>query len=481
MQASRKPPKEIVMMEDHDKAYHAWEKSGVRKKVLVHVDAHIDFGWVPDVDIDELKDIHEDAFLNPFTKSRKKMMHIGNYIYLAIRDGMVSKFYWVVPDESWKSRRGRRFIKRQLRGLMSTKRCADRKIASSKDSFRCRILDTEIIVSALDGLEEIREPALLDLDVDFLVTGRIWDDLDARRMPWIFPDELAERLNPKLGEIEVLTISYSVEGGFTPLRFKYLGDHLKMLFEGKLPEHKAAAMGSKRMALLHEKHGRTRDAMAYFEKALQEDPSDQSAYFNLFRLNIDSRDGDPAKAGWCYGRAVDIDRTYYTAFNNYGIFYLSRGNLKKAGEEFKKFLRLDGKNADALAGLGHIELRRKRYREADRLFNMSLDVLAGSREARYGKALAAFKSSSHNIAEEIFLGLKTEDPDNPETHWWLGRIAEGKGDIPAAIENYKNAVMSGGEGPMVHLRLFRLYALKGMRFRALEEIGRFFHAARRWA
>ncbi len=44
------PIEQIVMMENHDDAYHAWKKAGFRDRIVIHVDAHIDFGWIAERD-----------------------------------------------------------------------------------------------------------------------------------------------------------------------------------------------------------------------------------------------------------------------------------------------------------------------------------------------------------------------------------------------------------------------------------------------
>ncbi len=51
------PIEQIVMMENHDDAYHAWKKAGFRDRIVIHVDAHIDFGWFPEKDPEELLEL----------------------------------------------------------------------------------------------------------------------------------------------------------------------------------------------------------------------------------------------------------------------------------------------------------------------------------------------------------------------------------------------------------------------------------------
>jgi hypothetical protein len=174
-------PKTIVMMEDHDKAYYAWKDRGVCNRTLVHIDAHIDFGWIPEMDLNEIGSDggslagfkHDGPLLNPFLKSRTKMVHIGNYICPAIRDGMVNKFYWVVPDESWASFRGRKHIIKQLKQLLKIKKYAGGKLEQHKDRIRCRIMNTDLIVCSLGNIPCIEEPVLLDIDVDFMLTKNL--------------------------------------------------------------------------------------------------------------------------------------------------------------------------------------------------------------------------------------------------------------------------------------------------------------------
>ena len=473
-------PKSIVMMEDHDKAYHAWKERGVCARTLVHVDAHIDFGWVPDMDLDEI-DIGVKGFeplttllLNPFTKTRKKMVNIGNYICPAMRDGMVKKFYWIVPDESWRNKRGRAHIMRYLKQLRTIKKHAGGALESDDRQIRFRMFDKEVIICTLDNLECIEAPVLLDIDVDFMLTASIWDDLNPERTPWIYPEELFEKLNRKIADIDVLTIAYSVEGGFTPLRFKCLGDELRALFAGEMTDDKRKMVYYKRNALACEKEGRVDDAIATYEKVLDIDGRDAPAYFNLSLLHLRGTACDGGKAAYFYNEAVKADRTYSTAYNNYGILYLRHNKPKRAEVEYRKFLGISENNSAALNGLGHLALRKREYARAGELFDRCLSADKAHADARLGKAVTEFRAGRLYEAEQAFRGLKEDAPDNQEIHWWLGRIAEKIGDTAAAIDSYKNAVMLGGDGPLVHLQLLRLYMIKGFYFRAFEELKRYF-------
>jgi tetratricopeptide (TPR) repeat protein len=474
-------PKDIVMMEDHDRAYHAWKERGVAAGTLVHVDAHIDFGWIPEADFDEISPDGQGLrapLLNPFIRTRKKMVDIGNYICPAIKDGMVKKFYWIVPDESWRDRRGFGHIVNYMKGLRKIKRYAGGALEVRSDHIRCGILGREVIVCSLEGLERIDEPVLLDIDVDFMLTPRIWDDLSPGRVPWISSEELFERLGAKINNVDVLTIAYSVEGGFTPLRFKYLGDELKSLFMNNASEEARKGMRCKIDALLHEKAKRTKEAILAYEEALKIDSRDASACFNLSILHAGYPAEDIERASYYYREAVRRDKTYATAFNNYGILYRQRKKWARAKAEYIKFLKIDKREPSALNGLGHIALAKRRYAEAGGFFDHCLSINNTHLDARSGKGIACFRRGELAEAEALFSGLTRDIPDSPEIYWWLGRIAERKRDMPLAIDHYKRAVMLGGDGPLAHIRLLRLYMAKGLYFMAREELGRLVKMAR---
>lgn len=470
------------MMEDHDKAYQAWKDRGVFAKTLVHVDAHIDFGWIPEVDLDEIggdgKVPGDGQLINPFVKSKKKMVDIGNYICPAIREGMVKKFYWVVPDASFRNARGRRHIIRHLKRLLAIKKYSGGKLEFHSGRICCRIYGIELIVCGLEDLGQIDEPVLLDIDVDFMLTELIWDDLNPERLPWILPEELYEKLTAKIDKIDVLTIAYSVEGGFTPLRFKYLGDELRYLFEGGRPAGPQGAAYYKRKAVFFEKDKKPADAARAYEEALKTGGSDASVFFNLSLLYSYEAVGQAEKSAVFYRKALEADESYATCYNNYGILYLRYNRLKRAEAEYKKFLRVSGGNAAVYDGLGVIALARGRYAQAQEFFNRCLTVDKNHPGARLGLGIVCFKTARLSEAESLFLGLEKDYPDDAEVCWWLGRIAQKSGNASCAIDRYKDAVMRGGDGPFIHFILARLYMKRGFFFRAFEELIRVFQAFR---
>lgn len=475
-----RPSNKIVMMEDHDKAYYVWREAGIRDKTLVHIDAHIDFGWLPDMDLSEIlavTDTHELTHLlknqplwNPFMRQRQKMINIGNYIFTALKEGMIKRFYWVVPDPSWESRRGLREVKRSLRQHLRVKRYVDRDLEVNRDYLYCRIFDKDIFVLSLSHLPTIDESVLLDIDVDFLLTGSIRDGTNPHRTPWILPEQLVESLASRVTNIDILTIAYSVEGGFTPLRYKYLGEELRLLFEDAIDERTKNIIQYKRKAMEYEKKAQYRECIKAYEDALRLDDSDASIWYNLCLLYLNL--GDTNQAGDFYQKAIQLDASYKTSYNNNGIIYEEIGKLKEAEDVYKGFLSIDQDNTSVLNGLGRISLTHKKFDEAERYFSQSLEINRGSIDALLGLGIVYFKRGRFKEAEGLFLKAKDIESEEPLPYLWLAKSSEKNKDIDKAIEYYKQAVMYGFIDHRIHFRLFYLYLRKGFYYCAWDEIKR---------
>lgn len=444
--AKIKPVNKIVMMEDHDKAYYVWKESDVKDKILVHIDAHIDFNLIPDMDLKGILDINDSKNLNyllehqpiwnPFIIERNKMLNIGNYIFPALKENMIKSFYWVIPDPSWESKKGLKYIKKTIQQLLKIKRYVNKDLEINKDYLYCRIFNKDIFICSLSNLSQIDEPILLDIDVDFLLTKFVWDGTNPKRTPWILPEQLIEKLSSKIKAIDILTIAYSVEGGFTPLKYKYLGDKLRFLFEGKLDRQIDNA----------------------------------SSYYNLALLYLNN--GKIDLASHFYKDAVLLDPTYKTSYNNDGIIYEELGKLKQAKKSYKRFLSLDSKNISVLNGLGRISLKEKKFNEAEQYFNQSLQINQDSIDSILGLGIVYFKTGRLKDAGDLFFKAQTIKQDEPLIYLWLGKLFDKNKETDKAIEFYKQASMLGFISLYIHFRLFLLYLKKNFYYCAWQEMKR---------
>jgi Flp pilus assembly protein TadD len=461
------PAAAIVMMEDHDGAYHAWKRAGARQRVLVHIDGHLDWAWMPDKQPSELlaaptlRDV--DAMLrepwlwNVSARRPSELMHIGNYINPALRDGMVRHFYWVVPDVEFDTQRlGAMF--RQMRAINARR---FEIVDVRPESIGCRIDGTPLTACRLSALPRIDEPVLLDIDTDFLVADQIatvgagrelW-----RQLPWMWPAELVEALAMKGVRSDLVTIAYSVEGGFTPLMYKYLGDELALrLRHAALPETVRSRLAHLRQAAIDRSAGRFDRAIAECDAALALDPDDAAAHFALAYLYEAWQ--RPALAAVCYRRAVALDASYATAFSNFGPVYESAGRMEAARAEYERVLRWQPSSRHALHGLARVHVVGARWSDAVAAYEKAKGLGVGSADLHrgLGSVYAALRRWPAAIrAWERAIALT---PHDARVHLGLGHAYARARRLDDAIAAYRAALTCGARASAVYFRLSALYA-----------------------
>lgn len=422
------------LIEDHDEALNVWRRERVRGLDLIHIDAHIDLGLHKarsPIDIvnsaKSVKDITDGleysiSYLK-FEKDLRKQTDVGNYIYPAMAEGIVRDLYWVIPGRSDDFTGSKSPVIRILKSIL--RECGDRgaRIAESDDIVSAEFMGRRIFVCNIDALPEFSRDVLLDIDTDYMVISSI-DKADAtqeigERRPWIYPREVALILKRKIARPRVNTIAYSVNGGWTPIAYKYLGDELAGAISCTIPGAGGVRGTDERLRA--------------------------GGSFGRFLRTRDGR---------FYDDAVRRDRSYRAPDNNYGPLYLAKGNIESAVREFGKILDADSANPAALSGLGTACMRRKRWRAAVDYFNKA--IRSARREslfrnvktdALYGMAECEFRLRRFRSAARHLATFRKLAPMEPKSAYMLGRICEDRGLYQRAAGYYKDALMLGFEDP----------------------------------
>jgi len=240
----KEPIECIVLMENHNLAFSVWQRERIRNRILIHIDAHLDFGWIPDKKLYKILLSNSLCEENP-PSGRKILWHqeeqeimktvnTGNYLYPALKDGVISELYWVVPDKIWDIPEERSIIKKIFQQILEKhpkEKAA--KILSEEKSIVTTICDRKFTTCKLDNLPTINESVLLDIDVDFFIVNSRLKEIAGitvvNKKPWMWPSELITILKNKRIKTDCVTISYSRAEGFTPLKYKYLGDQVANL------------------------------------------------------------------------------------------------------------------------------------------------------------------------------------------------------------------------------------------------------------
>ncbi len=377
------PRDRIRLMEDHEEAYFLWREKGFKRKILVHLDAHIDFKF-PLFNPSLRQDIFEArnktdliARLESHLAAREErypqdwQVNLSNFIYPAMREGLVDSFYWVIPGQKLSPQTP--ILQRVFRGLWKKDPYGDRKWERKGEAIHTNLYGKPVCVCTLEGLPPIEGETLLDIDVDFLVIPslQVSDPTQeiGKRKPWIQPRGLLSLLMSKIRCPIFTTVAYSVNGGYTPLLYKTLGDQIYLLLIRKPAD---SALCERLEA--HEE----------FKK-----------YEEAFRRKSYRR------AQQFYGKAIQHNPSYRVEDNNYGPLFLMRKEFRKAEREFQKILRVDPGHPHAWRGLGEVALARRRYDAAQGYFQRSLRCSPGEAKSLLGLAKAECALKNWEEAERL--------------------------------------------------------------------------------
>jgi len=194
----------VFLLENHDEAFYVWQNNKVTQRILVHIDAHHDMWWISD----------------------QANITIANFICPALKQDFVKEVIWVVPDATFANSTNRKSILAHVTTLLKEYPVKSRKLVLTNECIIASVLGKTLSVCTLRSIPPRRENVLLDVDVDYLIIPRVtYRESDHHLLlPWCWPCELVNHLRGM--QSDLITVAYSVQGGYTPLQWKYLGDEL---------------------------------------------------------------------------------------------------------------------------------------------------------------------------------------------------------------------------------------------------------------
>ena len=444
----------IRLIEDHHQALRVWRDKKIKGLDLVHIDAHIDYGIQPAKPIEKIvnqarsleelkRNLEYSLAFICYEKDFDKQTNIGNYVYPAMEEDIVKNFYWVVPGRLKEFKQSTESIKDLLKNIskesgekmkVGTPRRASvlgrQKLKDREEGIiSIKLKGRSFIVCTLERLPILRQEVLLDIDTDFLVIDSLLNAANTenigKRKPWISPQDLVDILKKKIKYPQIISIAYSVNGGFTPIIYKHLGDEIAY-------------------------HLAPQEFRENFENNYQ-----AAQYFNLF-----SSSGKKE----FYQKAVKLNPTYRVADNNYGPLYLSLRKFSLAEKEFLKVLRVDSKNPACLSGLGDIALTRKDFKKAKQYFSFALKLsikenplfARTKNQALLGLARTEFAFNNFKRVKGLLIRYQAFEPLKPYSYYLLGRVFEKEKDFAQALRFYKDAIKLGFGGIEPISRLLKI-------------------------
>lgn len=475
-----------ILIEDHDGAYYAWKERGIRTATLVHIDAHIDLAWFnasSPADLLKVKSMSElDNLIrsvpewNPSPNQRDFKPNIGNYICSAMWDGIVEKMYWVVPDDFLNSNKKIRSWVKRLKAIVDDVPGEKATVRVIKGAIITSFSGKEVVVCALVSMPSITEPVILDIDTDFFVTPFEANTQPAllylkKKAPWIWPDELAGILQKKNIKPIISTIAYSVEGYYTPINYKFLGDYLRLILDET--ENKSLSMRAMvflKKAAMCESEGKEAEALALLKNAAELLPDYAGTYFNMARLQYEEGSMDEARRS--YRRAVEIDSTYRTGYNNAGDIFRGLGMFDRMDREYSRILALDPDSVFIHISVGDGLLARGKYEEAGKAFTKATALDPRAVKAQYMLAKVCYFQNRYEDAHLLLDTIIMEAPAHFGARVLLGEIALKRRRYKEALEHYKMLLRFRYGDPGFYTTLSMLFLLNGKMQKSLKYLWR---------
>jgi hypothetical protein len=263
-----------------------WKRAGVKDRIVVHLDGHIDLDWLPDRTVTRLAAANVEELskleIHPYAMDDQIFsgFAIYNFIYPAMRMGMVRDFWWVVPDGTLSSKGAakalvRDLIAEKMQGIpvedVQTLRWKDGGVHGSLYGIPVHIIE-------LQSLPSFDEPVLLDLDMDYFTTVSAHSQ-HVSDSPWILTETVLDVFQSRNLSSDLVTICLSTVGGFFPVNERWLGSYLQQsLIDPVSRETGSAIAAERRQAGLEMKSADFESAVRRFER-LVELHSEEASYW----------------------------------------------------------------------------------------------------------------------------------------------------------------------------------------------------------
>lgn len=437
----------VHLFENHSSSLVKWRGAEVRDRILVHLDGHADFDWLPDDTIARIAAARPQDLaaleLHPYALDGTTLSRFGiwNFIYPAVRLGLVREFYWVVPDGTLRDREaGAAFARDVLFGKLHGASVEEaRDLRSEGRVLRGTLLGVPITVCELADLPRIDEPVLLDLDLDYFTT-RSATTQEVVERPWISPQAVLRTLAAKGIRSDLATVSLSTIGGYFPPENRWIGPAVVRA----LREPGAAgleAMARRGAAGALAASGDAPAAEKAWREATASDPEDGSAWYALARVlrgkgddraSVEAfaesvrRDPTLAAADLYEGDRLWLNQAWEPALSFYQAYAGSNAHSPFAPYAERRvascLMRL-GRDDEAIATLRRVVAVAPRHGDS----RLDLGVLLRER-GRLDDAVAELRT-----AREILPDLGTYAMALGSTYFQMGRVKEAIAELETAV------------------------------------------------
>ena len=169
-------------------------------------------------------------------------------------------------------------------------------------------------------------------------------------------------------------------------------------------------------------------------------------------------------------KAVELDSSYYQAYNAMGVATLKLGNRKDAQDLFKTAIRINPQFAPAYDNLGNIAMLEGDLDQAEKYYLQSIKYNSHNPTSMYHMGQVESRRGDYTKAL-TWLNHSLHINPNSSPGWNLqGELYLKQGNQPAAINSFKKAIYVKPENSKPYINLAGVYERRSDHEFAMEEL-----------
>lgn len=211
-------------------------------------------------------------------------------------------------------------------------------------------------------------------------------------------------------------------------------------------------------------------AAAFFQQALQDDPSSAEAIYGLGSVYLNQNKNAAAREMFERGlrQSASYPDTLPDTWNNLGVISTRENNVAEAIDDFENALKINPNHLLSLDNLGNAYRLQKRWADARKVLERALSIAPNDPEANYSMAMVYAQTDDTTKAYDYLQRALQVRPDYPEALNNLGVLYLVTQRPDEAVMTFQRCIRVAPAFDQAYLNLARVYVLRGQRAQARE-------------
>ena len=193
-----------------------------------------------------------------------------------------------------------------------------------------------------------------------------------------------------------------------------------------------------RRGLEAQQQGESEQAIQYYNKAIELNPSSADAY-NSRGIAYAKKD-ELERAIQNFGKAIELNPSSADAYNNRGNVYSDKGELDRAIQDYNKALELNPNDAVAYNNRGIAYDNKGDFDQAIQDYNISIKLKPDFAEVYHHRGVAYGEKGDFEQAMQDYNKAIDLKPDFADAYFNRGDAYSDKGEFDQAIQDYSKAI-----------------------------------------